>query len=281
MTSARALQTGTCSREIVITCEHGGHHVPARYRPLFTGAEPVLETHRGWDPGALHLARRFSASLHAPLFFSKVTRLLVELNRSRHHRALFSEFSGRLSAAERSIVLDRYWHPYRQQVEDALADAISRRGTVLHLSVHSFTPVFEGHRRRTDIGLLYDPQRPLETEFCLAWKAAVEARDADLVVHRNAPYRGIADGFITHLRRHFKAEQYVGVELEVNQKFVLGHPDEWRRIQRLLVDSMGVMLTGFQSASPGKHGEQIRNGSSDIPVRDPGVVARDGQESPS
>ena len=51
---------------LVVTCEHAGNVVPERYRPLFVGHEHLLPTHRGWDPGALLLARemaeRFDAS---------------------------------------------------------------------------------------------------------------------------------------------------------------------------------------------------------------------------
>jgi hypothetical protein len=34
----------------------------------------------------------------------------------------------------------------------------------------------------------------------------------------NYPYQGTSDGFTTHLRKKFPDSQYVGIELEVNQK---------------------------------------------------------------
>ena len=37
---------------LVITCEHGGNHIPGAYRHLFQGQEAVLQSHRGFDPGA-------------------------------------------------------------------------------------------------------------------------------------------------------------------------------------------------------------------------------------
>ena len=46
----------------IITCEHAGNEVPARYRDLLRGSEALLQTHRGWDPGALSVA---SASIRA------------------------------------------------------------------------------------------------------------------------------------------------------------------------------------------------------------------------
>jgi len=52
---------------LVISCEHAGHRVPAAYCAAFAGAEPLLRTHRGWDPGALVLARQMAGALGAPL----------------------------------------------------------------------------------------------------------------------------------------------------------------------------------------------------------------------
>jgi hypothetical protein len=37
-------------------------------------------------------------------------------------------------------------------------------------------------------------------------------------VHRNAPYRGTADGLPTLLRREYSVRKYVGIELEVSQR---------------------------------------------------------------
>jgi len=49
---------------ILITCEHGGNRIPPRYRPLFAGFEALLQSHRGYDPGALAMARKFAAIAH-------------------------------------------------------------------------------------------------------------------------------------------------------------------------------------------------------------------------
>lgn len=206
---------------VVITCEHGGNRVPAKYRNCFVEANDALESHRGWDPGALKLAREFSAALKVPLYSSSVTRLLVELNRSRHHPRLFSEFTAELSADQKQCLLDEHWSPYRSQVERAIATAIETSGHVVHLSVHSFTPVWDGETRRTDVGLLYDPQRKYEKEFCQRWCRALSQSLSELCIHRNSPYRGTSDGFVTHLRRQFSENTYTGIELEVNQKFFL------------------------------------------------------------
>jgi len=67
---------------LLVTCEHGGNHVPPRYRRLFRDLQGPLKTHRGYDLGVLVMAREMSESFEAPLVASTVTRLLVDLNRS-------------------------------------------------------------------------------------------------------------------------------------------------------------------------------------------------------
>lgn len=203
--------------ELLLTCEHGGNRIPPRYRALFAGHEALLAGHRGWDPGALDWARALSRRLDATLIGAQTSRLLVDLNRSPHHPALFSPLSRGLAVDERNAILARYYFPHRADIEAWIAERTRRGGDVLHVAVHSYTPVLDGHVRNADIGLLYDPQRPRERHLCLAWQAALRARDATLRVRRNYPYRGDADGLTTHLRRRFPSRAYLGVELEISQ----------------------------------------------------------------
>jgi predicted N-formylglutamate amidohydrolase len=201
---------------LLFTCEHGGNRVPAAYRSCFAGADRVLRSHRGYDPGAIEAARFLARRHRAPLIEAMVTRLLVELNRSRGHRGLFSEYTRRLDPGIREEILLRYWKPHRDRVEAAVAGGV-RRGTVLHVAVHSFTPRLAGVTRNAEVGLLYDPRRPGEPAFCRAWRRAIRAGDPGLRVRLNYPYRGAADGLTTALRRQFDGERYLGVELELNQ----------------------------------------------------------------
>ena len=53
-------------------------------------------------------------------------------------------------------------------------------------------------------------------------------------VRRNYPYSGTADGLTTDLRAGF-GPRYLGIEIEVNQRFPKGDADRWRRLRRLLI----------------------------------------------
>lgn len=227
---------------LLVSCEHGGNTIPPRYRALFRRHRAALASHRGYDPGALRFAREFAAAFGAPLVHSTVSRLLVELNRSPHHRHLFSEASRALEAPERARVLDRYYYPYRTDIEARVGAAAARGVRLVHLSSHSYTPVLDGQTRRADVGLLYDPGRPAEKALCLAWQRELARVAPTLVVRRNYPYRGYDDGLTTWLRQRYADNAYAGIELEVNQKFVYGEARAWRALRRTLISAFGAAL---------------------------------------
>lgn len=203
---------------ILITCEHGGNRVPRSLAALFQPHQQRLESHRGWDPGALALARAFAKHLRATLIASTISRLVVELNRSSHHRAVFSDITKQLSPQERTRLLERWYHPHRTSVIEAIEQMLrTRRQPVVHLGVHTFTPVLAGNTRNASIGLLYDPARTAERDLCVRWQRELRHLLPEHRVRRNYPYRGRDDGLTTALRRRFAADRYLGIELEVNQ----------------------------------------------------------------
>jgi len=233
---------------LVLTSEHGSAAVPARYAALFRGAGNVLSGHRAVDLGTAELtaclARRTGVRPHR----ARVTRLLVDCNRSPGHPHLYSEFTRGLPAAERERLLERYYRPYRRAVTAEVEQAVAAGDTVLHISVHSFARVLAGIERNADVGLLYDPARPLERALCRYWRDLLAA-EPGLGVRRNYPYRGVADGLVTRLRRRFPGPHYAGIELEVCQDIALAHGPRWIRLQGLLAESLEAVMVMTAAAA--------------------------------
>lgn len=245
MSSATASARDGCSSPetaVILTCEHGGAQIPKAWAALFDSCSGLLESHRGWDPGALELARALSTGLNAPLFYSVNSRLLVDLNRSLHHPSLFSTRTRRLCPAEKDLLLEKYYLPFRRAVEDAVRSSLEGNQRVLHLSIHSFTPVLDGVVRTAGLGLLYDPRRGPEKDFCQRLKKTLNDSLPELRVRFNQPYRGVSDGHTTHLRRLFPSEAYSGIEIEVNQKFPLGDREAWEDYKEKLVRTVAGIL---------------------------------------
>jgi predicted N-formylglutamate amidohydrolase len=222
---------------MLVTCEHGGNRIPAPYRRWFRGEEALLASHRGYDPGALAMARTLAAATDATLIATTVSRLLVELNRSPHNPRVFSAMVRRAPPALRQELFERYYRPYHEAVVQQVACAIAGGARVLHLGSHSFTPALDGIVRNTDIGLLYDPARRREAALCDRWHDALNAL-GEWRVRRNYPYAGSGDGLPTLLRRRFGADDYLGVELEINQRHPLTGGAAWRRMRRAVAAAL-------------------------------------------
>jgi predicted N-formylglutamate amidohydrolase len=204
--------------KIVLTCEHGGNAVPEHQQHLFSSNKQILHTHKGLDLGALDLFNTLKPLADFSIA-STTSRLLIELNRSLHHKNLFSEFSKSLSTSAKKELIASYYLVYRNEVENNIRNYITKGDDVLHISVHSFTPILNSIERNCDIGLLYDSSHTNEKAFSQLLKKKILAQNPLLNVRYNYPYLGKMDGFTTYLRKQFTSN-YIGIEIEVNQKYV-------------------------------------------------------------
>ena len=235
------------SLSVLLTCEHATHSVPREFRGLFKGADEVLASHRGWDPGALEMAEALSRIGGVRLMAGEATRLLVELNRSLENPELWSEFTAGLSEIEKAEILRRHYVPFRSRVHHQIGREIGMGGRVLHFSVHSFTPVFRGMQREVDVGLLFDTGKALEVAVCESLGRTLRSGLPDLRVRMNEPYLGVDDGFTTWLRRHYPAERYAGIELEFNQALP-ARGETWNALAEVIGDRIEDWTTyGFGS----------------------------------
>ena len=227
---------------LVLSCEHGGNRVPAEWRHLFVGARTLLASHRGWDPGALAMARVLARRFEVPLVAADVTRLLVDLNRSPANPRVFSRLTRPLSAATRAELLARWHAPHRARVTAAIDRAVARGRPVIHVAVHSFTPVLDGVVRTADIGLLYDPSRAREREAALRWRAALHELAPSLRVRLNYPYRGTSDGLTRAVRERHRDRDYAGIELELGQR-LLADARRIGMVRRVLTNGLARVLS--------------------------------------
>jgi predicted N-formylglutamate amidohydrolase len=213
---------------VVVTCEHASNRVPPRLQRALGLNATELAGHQAYDLGAASVARELAAALGAPCVLGRVSRLVVDLNRSPGNPGLWSAAARRLPDETRTRLLREHHGPHWDEVRARLAECSAGGVTVVHLAVHSFTPVMRGHRRTMDIGILYDPSRPLERALAKAWKSALRRVAPHLIVRRNAPYRGVDDGMTRSFRREIRDPLYAGIELELNQKWIVPGVDSGR-----------------------------------------------------
>ena len=196
---------------VCIVCEHASPRIPASLGDLGLSDVDRL-SHAVWDPGAEALARRLSALLDAPLVLSRVSRLVHDCNRppeapdacpSRTERI---EIPGNrdLSAADRAARVREVYEPFHAEVARALD---SYPFPPAFVTIHSFTPVWNGVPRPTEIGLLHDADASLAT-------AMVAEAIPGPRVELNMPYSA-ADGVTHTLRKHGIARRLPNVMVEV------------------------------------------------------------------
>ncbi len=225
------------NRALVISCEHAVDTVPEQYRPLFASFKPLLASHRGIDFGALDIAEYLTKQIPSDFIQATSTRLLIDCNRNVNHPQCFSEVTQNLSAEEKQRIMDNYYWPFRHQAMTKIKQHIENGSQVLHLSIHSFTPVFNGVTRNADIGLLYDPQRTSEKILATQWKAELKKLAPEYKTRMNYPYKGISDGFTSMMRKRYTSAEYIGIELESNQAITLDN-EKIGNLKKTFADSL-------------------------------------------
>lgn len=184
--------------DIVLICEHAANRIPRALGDLGLDAE-TLQSHIAWDPGAAELARQMSDLLDAPLFLQRFSRLVYDCNRPLDTESAVPPRSevydvpgnAGLSEAERKARQEAVYLPFRDTVAAFIRKRIAAGRPPAVITVHTFTPVYLGQQRDTELGILHDADARL-ADAILSLMAGAN----DLLVARNQPY-GPEDG-VTH-----------------------------------------------------------------------------------
>lgn len=229
---------------LLLTCEHAARAVPDELERLGLD-EAVLDEHWGWDRWAEDVMARLAPALGATTVATRVSRLVVDVNRAPDDPTLALErVGGRVVPGNLGLTPDRLaarvarWHaPYHRAVDAELRRLVARHGAgrVVLVSVHSFTGRWPGQDRDFDVGVLFDRHEALAVRLRLA----LEGRG--LRARLNEPYSGLA-GLIYAARRHGVAHGVRYVELELNQH-VLERPEERARFAQVLEPTLRELVT--------------------------------------
>jgi len=216
---AVSLRNPTGSSSMVLVCEHASAHIPERYNNLGLDAQ-AMQSHIAWDPGASTTANHLSKLLDAVLIESEVSRLVYDCNRppeSAGAMPVQSEIytipgNKNLSDTERQKRIDTCYRPFVATVSEALAN---HPGTPVLVTIHSFTPVYNGIRREVEIGVLHDN----DTRLADAMLDLVPPTLCDFNIERNEPY-GAGDGVTHTLKQHGIKNNLLNVMLEIRNDLV-------------------------------------------------------------
>ncbi|WP_197170709.1 N-formylglutamate amidohydrolase [Novipirellula aureliae] len=203
---------------VIISCETGGDRIPD-WLSLSPGVERdagILPLHKTDGP-ARYAATRMAAKLNERILLNEYSAGLVDVTRSIRHRSVFPVSAKKIQEHERKRLIEEVHVPYRERLKQAIADQIDEQGYSIHLSVRSFSLRKNGKLQRTDVGLLYDPAREDEVDFCLDWIDEMYADVPMVRVRRNYPRRGTVESIHTAMRTVFADHAYLGIEVLLNR----------------------------------------------------------------
>lgn len=211
----------------LFSCNNATCAVPEAYREIFRGAEDVVGSTAGWEPGSLNLAQGFAMKFRTPLVHGDVTRLLIDFEKDGDER--WSRFSLKLPEATLLKVIDRHERPYRTSLKQRITEDLRRHDALLHVMIHTDST--------TDgLVLLETPvDATLAERFSNAWRSRLAAADVDVRQVKAVPISDLGAA----LSAEFPATRYAQVKLSVSQTFFLeGRPWRWETLKKLLLESL-------------------------------------------
>lgn len=221
---------------LLVTCDTGGWKTPPRLRDRLNPEADLsrdcvhdpsppsicLPTHRlarqAVDREAYFAARKLAHHSGGHLVCNEYRSDLIDVGRSLHHRDLFPPLVRALPAGTRDAIIEEIHRPYRNRVQQCIAEMLCTWSYVVHLSVRTFdAKTTGGDWQRGDLGLLYDPARKDELDWCLDLIEELYESVPVLKVRRNHPHRGTNDSLTKSMRAEFPADIYLGLELTLNR----------------------------------------------------------------
>ncbi len=222
---------------LLLACDHASHAVPAALHGLGLD-ESTLRRHIGWDIGAADVSLRLAAMLDAPAVLAGYSRLVIDCNRPLGSPSSIPAVSDTVAIPGNAAIdeaaaaarAEACFTPYHDAIEGML-DEMAGRATPASapapafISMHSFTPLFDGFERPWHIGILWDRDDRLA-------KPLIEALAADPLIHvgDNQPYSGRSPTPYS-APRHAESRGLRHVTVEIRQDLIDTHhgAETWAR----------------------------------------------------
>lgn len=195
---------------LLLVCEHASNFIPPEFHDLGLAHEP-RQSHVAWDIGAAEFAEKLAIMLDANLLKASISRLVYDCNRSPEavdaipEKSEIVEIPGNknLSELSRQIRIETVYRPFRAYLTE-----LARNSQSL-ITIHSFTPIYNGQTRSVEIGVLHDSDSRLADKILHHASQMI-----NMDIRRNEPYAP-SDGVTHTLQVHGLANGIPNVMLEI------------------------------------------------------------------
>ncbi len=221
-----------------LACDHYGRLIPRALGDLGLD-DTERQRHIAYDIGIAGVAEAVADALGAHLVAQRYSRLVIDCNRPPTAASSIPPVSEATAipgnqglAQEAALERQRLiFTPYHRAIADALdRRARAARPTIL-VSLHSFTPVYDGVARPWHIGTLYNRDARLPHLLLRELRA-----EPGLVVGDNKPY-AVSDSTDYTIPVHGEARGLVNSGIEIRQDLIADESgqSEWaNRLIRIL-----------------------------------------------
>jgi predicted N-formylglutamate amidohydrolase len=200
--------------------DHAGRLIPRCLGDLGLPAEARLR-HIAWDIGVAGLGERLAGALDAPFIRQAYSRLVIDCNRVPGAPDSTPEVSDGqaipgnlgLTAADLGARRDEIYAPYQERIAEFLDERRRHGRPTLLVSLHSFTPVFQGHARPWRFGVLHRGDSEFSRRVLAGLRSAFGEQAGD-----NQPYS--MDQIDNTIPLHADARGLDYLELETRQDLI-------------------------------------------------------------
>ncbi len=221
---------------MLLVCEHASKHIPASLDNLGLDAQ-TANSHVAWDPGALPVAKHLSATLDASLIAATVSRLVYDCNRPPEAPGAMPAKSEIFPIAgnqnippeEKAARVNEIYVPFTNAIRNEIAARTDAGRATVIVTIHSFTPIYFGEKRKVELGVLHD----VDTTFA----DAMLAIPSTMEVQRNQPY-GPDDGVTHTLKLHALPNGLLNVMIEIRNDLIATEAD-----QKKVADELSSMIS--------------------------------------
>jgi len=217
----------------LLICDHASNYIPTEYNGLGL-SEAILNTHIAYDIGAKKVALNISKFLKCPLVMTNFSRLLIDANRGVDDPTLIMKisdnnviegnknisFQDNCDEKKKRIIF--FYEAYHSKISDIINKAISKKVFPAIVSIHSFTSLWKGKKRSTDLGILWDSDDRLPNIFF----NYLNKNYKDMNIGNNIPYSGRMKN--DTLYNHGTSKGLANILIEIRQDLILDSKEQLR-----------------------------------------------------
>ncbi len=218
---------------VLLVCDHASNRFP---KSLGTMGLDYLDrlSHITVDIGSRATTESLAKQLNTTAILCQYSRLIVDCNRNLSDNSAYLDKSDgvdipgnqNLNNNEKEIRESEIYWPYHNAIDTQISRLKRQKVSPIIISIHSFTPVFNGNKRECEVGVLWDKDPTTARIFIN------KLTDAGFLVGDNKPYSGKdLEDFTLDYHAETIGLPHVGIEIRQD---LINHDDGVIRISNAL-----------------------------------------------